>query len=168
MKNTPSVRFLFVLSICALLVSAGLTGCIMPVVEQSVPYSDADFAPYKVEGTGKVKGSAFLKTAGGDVKLGAGNTVELIPVTPYTRERFGLAKRYVNLAARDPRLAKHIKTTTADAQGYFTFSNVVEGEYFLTCMITWEYGPYSQMTGGQALAYVNLSDGEEVNVVLTK
>ena len=48
----------------------------------------AKFAPFAGTGSGRIKGSAFLKTRSGDVKLGAGNKVYLMPATAYTDEWF--------------------------------------------------------------------------------
>ncbi|MDF0674341.1 MAG: hypothetical protein P0120_08370 [Nitrospira sp.] len=52
------------------------SGCIgNPQVEMKTPFSVNDFEPYKTKGQGKIYGQAFLKTRGGDVKIGAGDTV---------------------------------------------------------------------------------------------
>lgn len=153
-----------ILSLLALL----FAGCVAPV-KQSVPFDDSAFAWAAGKGTATIAGSAFLKTRGGDVKVGAGNNVELIPVTPYTIERFRTSVN-LPLEARDPRLSKHIRTTLADAQGNFEFKEIPPGDYFLACIIQWQYGTGlgTATTGGQAIALVSVKSDEVKKVVLTK
>ncbi len=154
------------------IVALALSGCVTPV-KQTVPFDEAAFQWSTVKGSASIVGSAFLKTRAGDVKLGAGNMVELIPVTPYTKERFQIAAQLelnVPRDARDSRLAKYIHTTIADAQGSFEFRNIPAGEYVLSCVIQWQYGSELGVvtTGGQAIAFVSVADDETKKVVLTK
>jgi hypothetical protein len=51
-------------------------------------FREDDFASFENPGNASLRGQAFMKTRGGDVKLGAGSTVILIPTTPYTTEIF--------------------------------------------------------------------------------
>ncbi len=104
------------------------------------------------------------------MKLGAGNTVELIPSTPYTRERFGYALADFKVDPRHPDMNKYVRTTIADAQGNFEFTNIPAGDYVVACLIQWEL-PSSfipQYTGAQAIKFVTVKDGEEKKIVLTK
>jgi hypothetical protein len=146
-----------------------LFGCVAPVA-QTVPFDDAPFQPYVGTGTSTITGSAFMKTQGGDVKVGAGDTVELVPSTPYTAERYEIARRGMPVVPRDPRLAKYVRTTLADAQGNFEFKNIPAGAYFLLCRITWmvptQFG--LMPTGGQASAAVMVKAGDSEKVVLTR
>ena len=111
-----------------------------------------------------------MKTRAGDVKVGAGEKVELIPATAYTKERFQLASLNTAMEARDPRLAKYVRTTLADAQGNFEFKNIPPGEYHLACVIQWQYntGYGNARTGGQAVTSVTVTGDETKKVVLTK
>jgi hypothetical protein len=146
-----------------------LVGCVTTIT-QSVPYNDADFEKYAGTGTSNITGSAFLKTRGGDVKVGAGSTVELIPSTPYTYERFAPQNTNVNFGPRDFRLAKHIRTALGDAQGNFEFTGIPAGDYILACSIEWQYasGSYASTTGGQVVTRVSVKAGETKKVVLTR
>ena len=139
-------------------------------MKQTVPFDESAFQPYLGSGTANIVGSAFLKTQGGDVKVGAGDRVELIPSTPYTAERFGIATSGMRIEARDGRLQRYIRTTLADAQGNFEFRNIPAGSYFLACTITWQYASqFGALTsGGQAIAPVTVRDSETEKVVLTK
>lgn len=108
-----------------------------------------------------------MRTQGGDVKLGAGCTIDLMPATRHTISRFDLAINSAFLAPRDPRLQKHVRSTIGDAQGNFSFSGLPAGEYILSCNIHWLITA-NESSGGQALARVKVKDGETVKVVLTK
>jgi hypothetical protein len=148
-------------------------GCATQPVKQSVPFSELDFEPYIKDGSGSVSGSAFMKTRGGDVKVGAGCLVELIPYTPYTAERFDhamSAPRSARMEPRDSRLDNYVRKTLADAQGNFEFKNVPSGKYYVACVIEWEVasGYGLQKTGAQAVLFVSLQDGESKRVVLTR
>jgi hypothetical protein len=76
----------------------------MPTVKQAVSFDEDAFKPYSGSGTASVVGSAFMKTQGGDVKLGAGDTVNLFPQTPYTQERTQLVQRGAMLEPPDLRV----------------------------------------------------------------
>ena len=149
-----------------------LVGCATPIA-QSVPYNAADFKKYAGRGTSNITGSAFLKTRGGDVKVGAGSTVELIPRTPHTDERFAPENsnaNHVSFEPRDGRLAKHIRTALGDAQGNFEFTGIPAGDYILTCVIEWQVdgGSLVVTTGGQIVTWVSVKAGETKKVVLTR
>ena len=147
-------------------------GCATPTQQtkpQTVAFVEADFDKFAGTGTATVQGSAFLKTRSGDVKVGAGSTIELVPATPYTIERFG-APAGTSWEPRDPRLAKHLRTTLGDAQGAFEFKNIPAGDYFLAAIIQWEYvdGGNTRQTGGQPITRFSIAAGETKKIVLTR
>jgi len=155
---------------------AALVGCAVP--SQNRPLSRMAFpeAEYRVLpqiGAGTVKGQAFLKTRGGDVKLAAGNEVMLNPVTSYSLEWF--EKSYLPgraLEAADPRLATYLRTTVADGSGRFTFRSVPAGEYFVTTIVRWDaatgYQGALQTQGGVVTKRIKVTEGEEIEVILTR
>lgn len=161
------------LAIIAGLFFAGCATPPTPPVRTTAPFVEDEFTPFVGSGDSTITGSAFLKTIGGEVKVGAGNQVELIPATSYTSERFQLAARLptnTRWEPRDPRLAKYIRTTTADAQGNFEFRNIPPGAYILACVISWQYADRYGLstTGGQAFGFVSVSSGETKRVVVTR
>lgn len=134
-------------------------------------FDEAEFTHFADTGTSSVTGQAFLKTRGGEVRLGAGNTVQLIPVTSYTTElRTRVTLEGERVGPVDPRIQKYRRTTVADGNGNFEFHNLPAGEYYLACSITWEvpsqYG--LQQTGGVAYGTVKVGVGEAVKVVVTR
>lgn len=128
---------------CFIAIAAFAAGCVTPPrqlttpqatppqaasPEPTIPFDESALQPFAGKGTSTITGQAFLKTAGGEVRYGAGNDVSLIPVTPYTTER---VKAFV--AARDPilagilaqfidlRLHKYTRKVVADGSGNFEF-----------------------------------------------
>jgi hypothetical protein len=144
-------------------------GCATASRPHFIAFSDADFIPYAGKGDGKIIGQAFLKTKGGDVKYGAGNEVVLVPVTPYTEEINRAVIEAVRMEPPDGRYLKYRRTTRADGQGNFEFTDLPAGEYFLGCSIYWQVGGrYTQTTGGVANARTSVKSGETVKVILTR
>lgn len=124
-------------------------------------------------GTAIVKGQAFLKTRGGDVKLAAGNEIFLNPVTSYSNEWY--EKAYIQgkpLADPDPRLWDYVVKTVADGNGRFSFKNVPAGQYYVTTVITWEaatgYRGSLQVQGGAVTKRIAVKDGDEIELILTR
>lgn len=153
----------------ALLLLATL-GCVppSPMVQK---FNPEEFKPYMVKGTGKISGQAFLKTAGGDVKFGAGNKVELIPMTAYMRERVErVMRRGERLEERDWRVINYQRETVADGNGNFEFTEIPPGEYVVYCLIQWQVssGIYTLPTGDYAYGVVKIAEGESKKVIVTR
>lgn len=134
-------------------------------------FNETEFAPYAGTGTSTITGQAFLKTLGGEVRLGAGNTVQLVPVTSYTtevRQRVTIGGEHVGPV--DPRIEKYRRTTIADASGSFEFHNLPPGEYYVSCVITWQVPGQNGLypTGGVAFGTVKVGEGETAKVVVTR
>jgi hypothetical protein len=100
---------------------AGLSLCACAPVPRRVAYSEAAFAPYRGEGSGRVAGKVQSDTA-----------VSLMPATDYTREivqrDFDKGER---LEPADPRFARYVRTATSDDDGNFLFTGVRAGNYYV-------------------------------------
>lgn len=136
-------------------------------------FDPAEYAPYAGKGTGRITGTAFLKTRGGDVKLGAGCTVSLNPVTNYSREFFVRTVMHEEpLQPADPRATEFNRLTVADATGSFEFTDLPAGEYYLSCAILWQapgvFRGSTVTTGGFARAQVKVSEGGTTRAVVTQ
>jgi hypothetical protein len=152
-------------------VTSLLSGCSTPRQPVCAKFVESDFAAFAGAGTSAITGQAFMKTRSGEVKLGAGNTVQLIPATAYTKEiRERSTIRGEALEPPTPDLAKYVRKTVADATGGFEFRNIPAGEYFLECSITWEVATqYGLKTdGGLAHAAVKVGPGETAKIILTR
>ncbi|MDD5276763.1 MAG: hypothetical protein PHR16_11875 [Methylovulum sp.] len=130
-------------------------------------YNPSEYTKYHQAGTAEVKGQAFLKTAGGEVRFGAGETVSLIPATAYSEEVIGYIQNYqfIRPSGVDPRWSEHFKKTTADGNGNFEFADVPAGTYYLECPIYWMAG--DKETGHTVYKKVEVHDGDKIKVVLT-
>lgn len=154
---------LSLLAVCACF----LAGCAAPKARTTV-FDPAEYVPFSRTGTGAVEGQAFLKTKGGDVKVGAGEPVYLNPVTAYSTEFYETyVVGYNEIEAADPRAAEFRRDMIADGEGRFRFEGLPSGDYYLHCAIHWHYSEYGQ-TGGIAHARVTVRDGEVTRAVVTR
>lgn len=149
-----------------------LAGCATPPVAR-MAFPEAEYAALPKTGTGTVKGQAFMKTRGGDVKTAAGNTVMLNPVTSYSIEWY--EKSYLTgkkITQADSRINPHCIVKTADAGGNFTFKNVPPGEYFITTVVFWEaptgYQGSLMQQGGNISKRIKVINEEETEVILSR
>jgi hypothetical protein len=161
-----------------LFLAIALTGCAIPNQNPPLPrmpFPEAEYSTLPKSGTGTatVRGQAFLKTRGGDVKTAAGNQVFLNPVTSYSIEWY--EKSYLPnrpIQDADTRVVNYIPTQIADGSGHFVFKNVPAGEYFVSTNVTWEaptgYQGALQVQGGRVAKRIKVSATEEVEVIVTK
>jgi hypothetical protein len=129
-------------------------------------------------GSNTIRGSALIRQRGGGVVSCAGREVYLVPATEYAKERmshiYGNTERGFNPAfgGRDIGLAENkaysdaARRTLCDAQGYFRFTNVGNGEYFVATTIVWQVNPYFN-EGGALMERVLLRGNETREVVLS-
>jgi hypothetical protein len=151
-----------------LIVVIAISGCHRPH-KMSAPFDEREFLPYLGLGTSTIKGQAFLKTRGGEVKYGAGNPVWLVPVTSYTKELWE-ASLYNDVIGLDPRWKIYNRSVIADASGNFEFKNIPAGEYHISCSIFWEVftkdGPVT--TGAVVKKQRKVRPNETLRVMLTE
>jgi hypothetical protein len=133
----------------------------------------------KAKGNAAIRGSALLRTRGGDVKSCAGTTINIIPQSTYASERMthyygslegGLSTQKESITTIDPVYEKTIIETVCDAQGNFEISGLAAGSYFVTAQISWEV-PFSRYTtrreGGAMMRRIVLTEGETARVILS-
>ena len=118
-----------------------------------------------------IAGHAFLKTGDDDVTSGGGYEVVLTPATPYTKERYSLAREGRSLAPPEPGLAPYVRATATDFMGNFVFRDLPPGEYLLSCTFTWEAPAKFQANSvvpmsAQAFATTTVAAGEIARVTL--
>ncbi len=108
------------------------------VLDRREPYVDADYAPYRGDGTAEVSGRAIARARGGGYIYAADDTVYLFPATRYTDEwwqRTMVEGSY--LTPPDPRSLACMRTTVADDEGKFLFRSLPAGDYYVVCIVTW-------------------------------
>lgn len=129
------------------------------------------------EGTNTIKGSAVVRQQGGGVVTCAGNEVFLIPLTDYAEERvsalYGNTERgFVNpiqsnvkFEPDEPQFRELTRKRFCDAQGFFEFDEVADGEFFVGTSVSWVINYVQQ--GGYLIHRVAVQGGETEEVVLT-
>lgn len=130
-------------------------------------FPEAEYAALAKTGSATVTGQLFMRTRGGDVKTGAGDTIYLNPVTSYSAFAYEHRSDPDGMTDADPRLFPYMRNTVADATGRFTFKNVPDGEYYLSGKVTWEV-PNMATQGGTIWKQITVKNGESVEAMLTK
>jgi len=114
-----------------------------PVQQQKIPPElAAEYAAYAGSGTASILGQAFLRTRGGEVRVAAG---ELVTAEPGTL----IALEYMKRASLRPAWPEAVATrrsTTADAEGRFTFRDLPAGRWLILSQVYWEV-PTSTLVG---------------------
>lgn len=150
-----------------------LTGCMPAYVAPPQPlwrtplatFEQAPLAAGIMPGHATIRGQAFSKTVGGDIKYGAGNDINLVPDTPYSRECIDILSSSPSECAAKVR--PYVRTVQADGEGRFEFTGIAPGSYIVTTTITWGIptGYGIRQTGGQVTAIANVAnDTDEVTV----
>jgi hypothetical protein len=94
------------------------------------------------KGEGRIEGQAFLVTPEGSTKIAAGETIRLIPATPYA------------------------EATVTSSGGAFRFDDVAPGAYILSGQKIWrEPGAFAPQ-GGAMYARVTVEGAERRKVIL--
>ena len=132
-----------------------------------------------VPGGNAIRGSALIRQQGGGVVTCAGREVRLIPATAYARERMNLLYgsttqgynpafmgRNLGEQAQNKEYLDATRRTTCDAQGFFRFDNVADGDYFVATAIVCQVRPYVS-EGGALMHAVTLSGKEAKEIVLS-
>lgn len=114
-----------------------------------------------------VRGQAFTKTLGGDVKYAAGNPIFMVAATPYTKECLDLVVNPGYQTNCLGQLKDYVRSATADGQGNFEFDDVPPGEYIVHTLLLWQVpGPYGlHPTGGVLRGYPTVKSDTDVVTV---
>lgn len=155
-----------------------LAGCAAPrqamVVE--APFNEAEAAEMMKPGKNTITGSALLRQQGGGVVTCAGSPVLLIPATAYAKERlaktFGGSSVYrgapPSFAPTPAAYGTHLRKGTCNAQGFFRFEEVADGEFFIVTQVLWTAGRYQLQQGGSVYGRTTVSGGKTVEVTITQ
>ena len=152
---------------------AGPSPNALPPIRYEALYSEEEYAPFLKTGEGSVSGQAFLKTRGGDVKIGAGNEVTLDPLTAYSYEWWSVAGRYWvrrNILPSVPRFHEIRRAAISDGEGRFVFRDLPDGDYIVRTWVTWEVPQLNYVDntqGGLVWAAASVRNGGSADVVLT-
>jgi hypothetical protein len=164
----------------ALLATAFLISGCATVKEVSLSSFDNTQAEKLLQpGKNQIKGSGLLRQVGGGVVSCAGLEVRLVPATTHAQERvtaiYGNALRgyspgnthlQVKFLNESVQYFQQVKRTTCNAQGFFSFQDVADGEFYIGTTITWQVNPYV-IQGGSLIERIRVKGGETKEVVLT-
>ncbi|MES2609783.1 MAG: hypothetical protein V4679_06050 [Pseudomonadota bacterium] len=158
-------------------IAAALTGCVtIQQVQLSTRYDPDAVTPFVAPGQNQLTGSALIRQMGGGVVTCAGYPVHLIPATPYAKEwaghLFGAGQQGfvpaggagVLITNVDPRFVAAGRTTTCNAQGFFTFADLADGEFYAFTSINWRVG--DRIHGGSLMKAVTVRGGQKQEIVM--
>jgi hypothetical protein len=147
----------------------------------AIPFNPSEVAWFSAPGNNTIHGSAVMRTVGGEVRTCAGLDANLVPNSSYARARFqemyqsldrGLlrADSGFKFADTDPNYAHASRTVTCDPQGYFTFTNLPDGDYFVTAKIVWGVPMryFTSWQGGYLMQRISVQGGETKDIVLSE
>jgi len=158
-----------------------VTGCAtVPATEVpiSATFAKSDVAWFGGTGTGKIEGSAFLRTKGGAVKTCAGYDVQILPYSSYAAERMNFIygsqtsghligpRRAWKFIPDEPDFYKSLKKTVCNADGDFEFEDLPAGDYYIIAKVTWDIGKVFD-EGGTLMKKVSIASGDTQKVTLT-
>jgi hypothetical protein len=141
------------------------------------PFDESQAKIMLLPGTNQIKGSGLIRQAGGGVVTCAGNNVILMPVTNCAREWakhvFGSdiqgyystgMYRSITFSGADLFL-NTVRLTNCDAAGFFNFTDVADGTFYVITRINWTV--QNEIQGGSIMKSVTLSGGSKAEVTLS-
>jgi hypothetical protein len=161
-------------SLVALTLAVVLTGCVATTpVKLTAPFDAAQAQSLLAPGKNTITGSALMKRQDGIAVTCAGANVTLIPATAHASEIMqtiygnterGSARRQANIENRDPAYRTFVRQSVCNAQGFFTFKDVADGDFFVVTTVVWMAGGNQQ--GGALMQRVRVTGGQTQEVVL--
>jgi hypothetical protein len=160
-------------------ISLVMVGCAQQITLMN-QFDEASALKALQAGKNTIKGSALIKQNNGGSVTCAGTSVRLIPVNAYSIERFqyiynntdrGFTRQmFANQASPfandNPAYRQAVKETVCDAQGFFKFENIADGEFFVLSAIQWNPTGGIVLQGGSLFRKVAVKGGETKEVVL--
>lgn len=113
-----------------------------PLYEPQTKFSSADNAWALKKGTSSISGQGFLKAQGGFIQTAAGETVTLVPKSPYTDEivsvtrQDGFFEDYSGVQ-KDPQYEPFRRVIVADKNGAFRFEGLPVGDWYIATRVIW-------------------------------
>jgi hypothetical protein len=154
-----------------------LAGCAARIVTIAEPFDAEQAQAMLAPGANTITGSALIRQEGGGIVTCAGNEVFLIPATEYAKNRFqaiyGVGKvvsvnrQKIEFPGAPSAYLSTMRTTRCNAQGFFKFDNLRDGEFFVQTSVIWKAGTYMTiMQGGGLLERVVLRGGQTTDITM--
>lgn len=170
------------LVLCALTLVACGTRQPQPKIQLHTMFNTEQAQQLMREGTNTIKGSALMRQVSGGVVTCAGQFVGLVPATTYAYERIrhlygsdlsGTRNAFLAqnnpdpFESTDPNYTEMQKRTLCDAQGFFKFEKLADGEFFILSSVSWKANPNSMyFEGGWMMKRVAVKGGEVKEIVM--
>lgn len=154
--------------------TVALGSCSVTSFNTVTPFDSEDAKQLVEDGPNTIKGSAAVRRVGGEVVTCASRPVYLVPATAYADERMrivygrldrGFSNNRQNFENEPPGYKELMRETRCNAQGYFAFSSVADGTFYVVSQITWSAGDYSTK-GGSLMKRVMVSNGDTKEIEL--
>jgi hypothetical protein len=165
------IRFLRLVGLLAAAISATF------VLAQESAFDPKAAAFIHKEGKATIEGHAFLRRPDNTTENAVGQTVRLIPLTPYSEARFAqfykgkkfLPAREIPKLDADSDYASYTRTTTSESSGRFTFENVAPGRYYVATQIIYRPKGSFFSEGGALYDVITVTGNEKktIKLVLT-
>lgn len=154
-----------------------LTGCLQQYTIKN-NFNEAEAQNALKPGKNTIKGSALIRQNSGNVVTCAGTEISLIPVTEYSNERIfhlykNTEKGFLSAIFYNPNAFTNdnfayyraMKNVTCNAQGFFSFNEIADGDFFVVSRIIWRVGYSTE--GGLLMRKVSVRGGETKEIVLS-
>jgi len=168
---------------CALL-STGCASDLKPMtIKLNSNFDQKEAHKLLEEGNNSIHGKAHIMQQDGSIVTCAGNPVKLIPATAYAQERISylygwevdkfipvyrdLTKiaKSVAFVPDAPAYQEFLKVTVCNPQGYFSFSQLADGEFYVHTAVM--LGNEESSKGLVMIQRVKVSGGETQEIALT-
>ena len=178
MPKAKIFRNLPIIMACALGIALSACQSSGETASGSVKFDPALASFINQKGKATIDGHAFLRKKNGKVVYAAGEVVRLVPVTPYSQDRFrkiyGNRKIALALTASrpetaDPAYETFTRQTKAESNGKFSFENVGPGRYYVSTQLTYSDTSRYFPDGGAIYDEVVVTGKETdpINVILS-
>ena len=146
----------------------------IPVVKINAEFDSLEAAKVLTHGNNTIKGSALWRQSGGGVVTCAGGQVGLVPATAYAIERIehlygnstaGALVKQLEFEPDPVDFKVFVRSVQCDAQGYFSFTRVPDGDYFAITSVSWAVA--NRMQGGPLMERVSVAGGDTKEIVLS-
>lgn len=164
-----------------ILATSGCSSMVKPAAPMVHAFDASEIAWAKTPGKNTLRASALLRQNGGGVVTCAGKDLSLVPASAYSRER--MSRIYGNTSRGywqplvfdfnprvpdpEPAYIQSQISRVCDPQGFVTFTNLPDGEYFATTEVVWSTGNTYSYEGGMLMQQVRVEGGETKEIVLT-
>lgn len=164
------MRLLLVAAAAAL-----LAGCAAPprVVHLKVSFDEAHARALLAPGKNTIRGNAMMRQMGGGVVTCAGMDVHLVPATEYAKHRMAaiygstsFSREGVKFEPDSPAYRDAERVTKCNAQGFFTFDELADGEFFMITVVAWKAG--HSVEGGMLMGRAAVAGGQTKEITMAR